>query len=106
MSFASRIQQQTFAYDWLGNTTQTNDDANGFYDRSLGVITNGPATAGPYQIQSAALVRPGTDALGHWPQSRVPSPRSTTSRGISRAWRCRDRGLPRRGRGVLAAVRY
>ncbi len=54
-SFASRVNQQTFAYDWLGNTVQTgDDDASGFYDRSLGSIVNGLPTAGPYQIQSAA----------------------------------------------------
>ncbi len=49
------MNQQTFAYDWLGNTVQTgDDDANGFYDRSLGSIVNGPGTTGPYQIKSAA----------------------------------------------------
>jgi RHS repeat-associated protein len=56
VSFASRIQGQSFAYDWLGNTTATSDDAGGFYDRSIGVITNGTATAGPYQLQSATNV--------------------------------------------------
>jgi hypothetical protein len=71
-SFASRVNQQRFAYDWLGNTTSTNDDANGFYDRSLGTITNGApaagrvATAGPYQIQAAGLatVTFGDDGSG------------------------------------------
>ncbi len=53
LSFTNRVQSQTFQYDWLGNTTQTGDDAGGFYDRSLGTITNGTPTAGPYQLQSA-----------------------------------------------------
>src|SRR6185436_7780608 len=38
---------------WLGNTTQTGDDVSGFYDRSLGTVQNGTATAGPYQLRSA-----------------------------------------------------
>jgi RHS repeat-associated protein len=61
VSFARRVISQSIQYDWLGNTTRTDDDAHGFYDRSLGAITNGAATAGPYQIQSAT----GSDpALG------------------------------------------
>ena len=31
---------QSWSYDWLGNTTTSTDDANLFYDRSLGTITN------------------------------------------------------------------
>jgi RHS repeat-associated protein len=59
VKFASRVQAQTFAYDWLGNTVATSDDAGGFYDRSLGTITNGTATAGPYQLKSAASATTG-----------------------------------------------
>jgi hypothetical protein len=40
VKFDKRIQQQTFSYDWLGNTEKTGDDADGFWDRSLGGITN------------------------------------------------------------------
>ncbi len=54
LSFLQRIQSQSFAYDWLGNTTATDDDAHGFYDRSLGTITGGTAASGPYQLQAAA----------------------------------------------------
>jgi RHS repeat-associated protein len=54
VSFPRRIQFQSFAYDWLGNTTATNDDAQGFYDRSLGTITSGTAASGPYQLRAAA----------------------------------------------------
>jgi RHS repeat-associated protein len=53
-SFTNRVQSQTVAYDWLGNTTQTGDDVGGFYDRSLGAITNGGTGAGPYQMTAAA----------------------------------------------------
>jgi RHS repeat-associated protein len=53
-SFDQRMQRQTFTYDWLGNTTSTDDDTHAFYDRSLGKITNGTATNGPYQLQGAS----------------------------------------------------
>ena len=36
VSFDQRIQQENFEYDWLNNLTYNGDDANGFYDRSLG----------------------------------------------------------------------
>jgi RHS repeat-associated protein len=48
VAFDKRVLSQTFEYDWLGNTTRTADDAAGFYDRSLGAITN----AG-YQLRGA-----------------------------------------------------
>lgn len=54
VSFAKRVSWQTHAYDAVGNTTSSNDDAAGFYDRSLGTITNGTASAGPYQLKAAA----------------------------------------------------
>jgi len=54
VSFLKRVQWQTVKYDWLGNTTNTDDDAQGFYDRSLGTITNGTASSGPYQLKTAA----------------------------------------------------
>ena len=55
VTFANRPQSQTYAYDWKGNTASTTDDATGFYDRSLGTVTNGTLTAGPYQMKSAAI---------------------------------------------------
>ncbi|HVJ27391.1 MAG TPA: RHS repeat-associated core domain-containing protein [Vicinamibacterales bacterium] len=54
MSFAKRVSWQTYGYDAVGNTTASNDDAAGFYDRSLGTITNGTANAGPYQLKAAS----------------------------------------------------
>ncbi len=54
VSFAHRVESQTFQYDWLGNTTATADDENGFYDRSLGTVSNGTSSAGPYQLKAAA----------------------------------------------------
>ncbi len=54
VSFAKRVSWQTYAYDAVGNTTASSDDIGGFYDRSLGTITNDTATAGPYQLKAAA----------------------------------------------------
>jgi RHS repeat-associated protein len=54
VAFDNRVTRQSFQYDWLGNTTATDDDAHGFYDRSLGTIGNGTAGAGPYQLLSAS----------------------------------------------------
>jgi RHS repeat-associated protein len=51
VSFDKRLLWQTFEYDWVGNTKKTDDDAHGFYDRSLGPITNDSAK--PYQLASA-----------------------------------------------------
>jgi RHS repeat-associated protein len=53
-TFANRILRESFQFDWLGNTVATDDDAHGFYDRSLGTISNGLATAGPYQLTGAS----------------------------------------------------
>jgi RHS repeat-associated protein len=74
VSFPNRVLWQSFQYDWLGNTKNTDDDAHGFYDRSLGTITNGTPTAGPYQLQAATSADPtnggsfsavGYDAAGN-----------------------------------------
>jgi len=40
IAFQKRALRQSFQYDWLGNTEVTDDDAHGFYDRSLGTIDN------------------------------------------------------------------
>ena len=53
VAFDSRALYQTFGYDWLGNTQSSDDDAHGFYDRSLGTITNDVAGGHPYQLKSA-----------------------------------------------------
>jgi len=54
----NRVSNQTFSYDWLGNTQQTTDDANVFLDRSLGTITNGGnsfgISHGPNQLALAS----------------------------------------------------
>ncbi len=61
-----RVADQGYAYDWMGNTTSSSDDANTFPDRSLGTITNGipgslsVAPQGPNWLVSATE---GTSSL-------------------------------------------
>lgn len=53
VSFSGRSQTQAFVYDFLGNITHSADDANGFYDRSLGSVAHGDSLSGPNQLTSA-----------------------------------------------------
>ncbi len=55
VEFQRRILQQTFEYDWVGNNRKTGDDANGFYDRSLGDIDDDDENEKPYQLKHAQL---------------------------------------------------
>jgi RHS repeat-associated protein len=55
VEFSKRILRQSYDFDWLGNTDKTTDDAGGFYDRSLGTVTNDTAAQKPYQLKSATL---------------------------------------------------
>jgi RHS repeat-associated protein len=54
VSFDKRVLSQTFEYDWLGNTTLTDDDAHGFYDRSIGQATHDIQGGKPYQLSAAS----------------------------------------------------
>ena len=60
--FEKRILRQTFRYDWLGNSDHTDDDAHGFYDRSLGDITNSASKL--YQLESASQTVAGGEHNG------------------------------------------
>ncbi len=40
----TRVSQLDYAFDWLGNQTQWDDDAWSFFERSIGRITNGRET--------------------------------------------------------------
>ena len=54
VSFNDRVLEQTHAYDHLGNIVGSTDNADGFFDRSLGAVTHGTATLGPHQLLSAS----------------------------------------------------
>jgi RHS repeat-associated protein len=63
--FDSRPLRQTFRYDWLGNTISTDDDEHGFYDRSLGDVTNGGSESGPYRLSAASNEASPGSRQGH-----------------------------------------
>jgi RHS repeat-associated protein len=84
VKFPTRVLQQSFAYDWLGNTTQTDDDVHGFYDRSLGAITNGAAAQKPYQLQSASAGGTNGGSLG----ATYDDAGNLTALSVSRAGTC------------------
>ncbi len=67
----TRILEQTFSYDYLGNLTNTWDDQNASYDRSLGDITHGSAIDGPNQIRSAPGVTARHDAAGNLVELKI-----------------------------------
>jgi len=52
-SFATRLTEQRYQYDWLGNISQSTDDQQAFWDRSTGDRAHGTATSGPHQLRSA-----------------------------------------------------
>ncbi len=54
VDFDERVLEQRYEYDHLGNTKKTTDNANGFYDRSLGATTQGAVDAGPHQLHVAS----------------------------------------------------
>jgi len=55
-----RVVSQTLAYDALGNVTSSADDANDFYDRSLGTVST---ASGTNQMQSASSNGNGAQVL-------------------------------------------
>jgi len=67
VSFDERVLRQTFQFDWLGNTSKTTDDTGGFYDRSLGAVTNSVAGGKPYQLSAASneAIAPSSVRNGH-----------------------------------------
>jgi RHS repeat-associated protein len=75
----------TYKFDWLGNTTHSDDDQHAFYDRSMGTISNGAGGSGgsvgkPYQMVAASqptaanngsIVNVGYDETGNVTSYRV-----------------------------------
>ncbi|HVY31615.1 MAG TPA: toxin TcdB middle/N-terminal domain-containing protein [Polyangiaceae bacterium] len=77
---------QTYAFDWLGNTTKTDDDQHVFMERSLGTITpNTPAngTKRPYQMLSAAQSVSGSTQNGSTPNIAYDDAGNVTSFAVN-----------------------
>ena len=93
VDFSHRVRWQTFRYDWLGNNVLTDDDAHGFYDRSIGTIQNGTASSGPYQLLAAsntALAGP-TDSEGEL-ETRYDAAGNLAAMKLRRAGSCLPAG--------------
>lgn len=84
VQFDQRILEQTFEYDWVGNNAKTGDDANGFYDRSLGVVDSDDEAGKPYQLKSASL--PG--ARGGSLEARYDVAGNMTAMAVQREGTC------------------
>jgi RHS repeat-associated protein len=65
-SLPTRVKQQTFDYDGLGNITASSDDLSARYDRSLGSnLGYGTPTNGPNQLQSGEGLQVRYDVAGN-----------------------------------------
>ena len=65
-SLPTRVKQQTFDYDGLGNLTASSDDLSARYDWSLGGnLGYGTPTNGPNQLQSGEGLQVRYDAAGN-----------------------------------------
>ena len=66
-TFAKRPLWQTYKYDWLGNTTFTDDDQHAVLDRSLGKITSNATTDAtkprPYQFYQSDSIPGATTQI-------------------------------------------
>lgn len=71
---SERVMSLSYSHDWLANMTAWGDDAHQFYERSLGVLTNGADLSSgsapvqrPSALYLAANLDPTTPAdLGGW----------------------------------------
>ena len=93
IAFDRRVLRQEFEYDWLGNTRETTDDANGFYDRSLGTVTNGAVGGAAYQLTGAKSESPRAEAPASggatdWLESQYDPAGNMTSLVVARGGVC------------------
>ena len=68
----TRVAQQTFDYDGLGNLTASSDDLSARYDRSLGPnLGYGTAQNGPNQLRSGDGLRARYDPAGNLSELKI-----------------------------------
>jgi RHS repeat-associated protein len=68
-SGGNRVRSLVWEWDWLGNMTEWTDDAQQFYERSIGDITNGHdlgASARPSALYVSTNLDVVTDGTGGW----------------------------------------
>ncbi len=84
VTLPTRIAQQTFAYDGLGNLTASTDDLSARYDRSLGAdLSYGAALNGPNQLQSGEGLKVRYDEAGNLVELRLERPGTCATGGAS-----------------------
>jgi RHS repeat-associated protein len=64
LQFTNRPLSQRYEYDWLGNVTESDDDAHGIWDRSLGDQKH-ENSGKPYQFTSASNSSQKGSGQGH-----------------------------------------
>lgn len=67
----TRVKDQSFAYDFMGNLKASSDDLNAYYDRSIGSATYGDANDGPNQLRTADGITAKHDASGNLTELKV-----------------------------------
>jgi RHS repeat-associated protein len=73
----TRVKQQTFDYDGLGNITASSDDLSARYDRSLGSnLGYGTPNDGPNQLRSGEGLQVRYDAAGNLTELKLERPGS------------------------------
>ncbi len=82
VQMSGRPLWQTYAYDWVGNTLGTDDDAHAFYDRSLGTVTNDG-----YRLSGADNASKGGSRTGHL-DAQYDHAGNLVSMDLSRAGPC------------------
>jgi len=71
-SLPTRVKQQTFDYDGLGNLTASSDDLSARYDRSLGPnLGYGTPQDGPNQLRSGEGLEVRYDAAGNLAELKI-----------------------------------
>ena len=64
---ANRVEQLDWSHDWLANMTSWTDDADSFYERSIGGIVNGHEEGRrPTALYMAASLNGGPSSRGGW----------------------------------------
>jgi RHS repeat-associated protein len=62
-----RVQSLVWSWDWLGNMTEWSDDAQQFYERSIGAITNGQdVSERPSALYVASSIDPDHPESSGW----------------------------------------
>jgi RHS repeat-associated protein len=80
----TRPMWQTYSYDWLGNSTSSDDDQHAMYDRSVGTVTN-DTTGKPYQFTDTSQQAAGGQHNGSISAATYDATGNLTSMQLTRS---------------------